>query len=164
MSGPPRLASSLRGVSAVSVTRDPGSRADACPSSIGVGSMDHRARDPADHYRCDSESDRREWFLRSQPDAQSDCRPDDQNQDGVESCRLHRNHRLAQIVSGGPLVLAARARRVTAGGGRPCAADPSLWKSPPQVINTREIRLRNSWQEEQDLMPQGPTCRALTMT
>jgi len=55
------------------------------------------------------------------------------------------------------------ARRVTA-GGRPCAADPSLWKSPPQVINTREIRLRNSTQEEQDLMPQGPTCRALTMT
>ena len=41
-------------------------------------------------------------------DAQSDCRPDDQNQDCVESCRLHRNHRLAQIVSGGPLVLAAR--------------------------------------------------------
>lgn len=45
-------------------------------------------------------------------------------------------------------------RRVTA-GGRPCAADPSLWKSPPQVINTREIRLRNSWQAEQDLRPQG---------
>jgi hypothetical protein len=38
-------------------------------------------------------------------------------------------------------------------GGRPCAADPSLWKSPPQVINTREIRLRNYWQAEQDLWP-----------